>query len=80
MSHATTVRVSPETNEKLNKLAERLGSSKRTVIDQALAALEKQLFWEGWDEEAAAYLATHESLEERERESFAGTHRDGLNQ
>jgi hypothetical protein len=40
-------------------------------------ALEKQLFWQGWDEEATAYLAAHGEREERERESFAGTLRDG---
>jgi predicted transcriptional regulator len=80
MSQATTVRISVETNERLNRLAQRLGSNKRAVIDQALDALEKQLFWQGWDEEATAYLTVCGEIEERERENFAGTLRDRLDQ
>jgi predicted transcriptional regulator len=80
MSQGRTVRIDIETNERLNKLAQRLGSNKREVIEQALDAPEKQLFWQGWDEEAAAYLAAHGEREERERGSFAGTLRDGINQ
>ncbi len=80
MSEAMSISVSVETDEKLNRLAQRLGANRRSVIDQALAALEKQLFWEGWDQEAAGYLGAHGPLEERERERFAGTLRDGLDQ
>lgn len=80
MSQAPSIRVSVETNEKLNRLAQRLGANKRAVIDQALAALESQLFWVGWDEEAAAHLDAYGPLEERERERFAGAVRDGLDQ
>jgi len=80
MTQATTVRISVETNERLSRLAQRLGSNKRAVLDQALDALEKQLFWEGWDEETTAYLSAYGETEERERESFAGTLRDGLDQ
>ena len=80
MSEAMSISVSVETDEKLNRLAQRLGANRRSVIDQALAALEKQLFWEGWDQEAANYLGVHGPLEERERERFAGTLRDGLDQ
>lgn len=75
-----TVRISPETNERLTKLAQRLGSNKRTIINQALDALEKRLFWNDWDEEATAYLAAYGQLEERERASFAGTNQDGFDQ
>jgi hypothetical protein len=80
MPQTMTVRISPETNERLTKLAQRLGANKRTIINQALDALERQLFWNGWDEEATAYLSSYGQLEERERATFAGTNQDGFDQ
>ena len=52
-------------------------SSQQEVIDLALDKLEESLFWEGFGEEARAYLKAYPQ-EENERRRYAGTSADGL--
>jgi hypothetical protein len=47
------------------------------VIDRALDQLEYKVFWEGFEEEAKAYLASHPK-ERAERDRYAGTSSDGM--
>ena len=54
-------------------------ASQEEVVRMALDKFEESLFWEGFEEKAAAYLkASPEEDEERAR--FAGTLADGLEQ
>ena len=52
-------------------------SRKQDVIDKALDQLEHKVFWEGFEEEAKAYLASHPK-ERAERNRNAGTSSDGM--
>lgn len=52
-------------------------SSQQEVIDRELDQLEQTLFWEGFEQEAKAYLAAYRQ-EETHRTSYAGTSGDGL--
>jgi len=47
-------------------------SSQQDVIDLARDKLEHSLFWEGFEEEARAYLAAYPQ-ERNERDRYAGT-------
>jgi hypothetical protein len=51
--------------------------SQQEAIDRALEKLEHSLFWEGFEEEARAYLAAYPQ-ERNERDWFAGTSTDGM--
>jgi hypothetical protein len=52
-------------------------SSQQDVIDLALDKLEHSLFWEGFEEEARAYLAAYPQ-ERNERDRYAGTSADRM--
>jgi len=70
MQNTFTVQVSRRTHRRLSHLSKRLGESPEEVIARGLDAVERELFWEGGDEEAAAYLERYGELEAKERESF----------
>ena len=75
---SSSIRVSSQTRRRISQIARRLhASSQQDVIDRALDALEHRLFWEGFDEEAKAYLEQypHEMLERRKFGQVSG---DGL--
>ena len=74
----SSIRVSPSTRKRVAALAVKLkASSQQDVIDQALDQLEHRVFWEGFEEEAKAYLASYPK-ERSERDRFAGTSSDGM--
>jgi hypothetical protein len=52
-------------------------SSQQDVIDLALDELEHSLFWEGFEEEARAYLAAYPQ-ERNKRDQYAGTSADRM--
>jgi hypothetical protein len=52
-------------------------SNQQDVIDRAIAQLEHRVFWEGFEEEAKAYLASYPK-EHAERDRYAGTSSDGV--
>ena len=51
--------------------------SQREAVDRALDKLEHSLFWEGFEEEARAYLAAYPQ-ERSERDRYAGTSADRI--
>ena len=74
----SSIRVSPRTRRRVGQLACRLGAgTHQQVIDDALDALERRLFWEGFDQEAKEYLERYPA-ESLERESFGHAAADGL--
>jgi hypothetical protein len=53
----SSIRVSSLIRKRVGHLARRLkDSSQEEVIEQALDALERGMFWQGFDSEAEAYL------------------------
>jgi len=75
---SSSIRVSTYTRRRVGHLARRLGAlSNQEVIDKALDALERRLFWEGFDREAREYLARYPE-ETAERERFGCVSADGL--
>jgi predicted transcriptional regulator len=77
-SSGSSIRVSSSTRTRVAALAVKLkASSQQDVIDQALDQLEHRVFWEGFEEEARAYLASHPK-ERAERDRYAGTSSDGM--
>ena len=53
----SSIRVSSVIRRRVRHLARRLkASSQEEVIDRALDALERAMFWQGFDAEAEAYL------------------------
>jgi hypothetical protein len=52
-------------------------SNQQDAIDRALDKLEHSLFWEGFEEEAQAYLAAYPQ-ERNERNRYAGTSADRM--
>ncbi len=75
---SSSIRVSSQLRRRVGHLARRLHtSSQQEVIDRALGALEHQLFWEGFDEEAKAYLEKYPQ-EAVERKRFGQVSGDGL--
>jgi predicted transcriptional regulator len=77
MEAAATIRITKPTHRRLRRLSKTLREPHDKVIARGLDAIERELFWEGWDEEAAAYLERYGKLESEERESFSGTVADG---
>ena len=74
----SSIRVSSSTRKRVALLAVRLkASSQQDVIDRALDQLERKVFWEGFEEEAKAYVASHPQ-EHAERNRYAGTSSDGM--
>jgi hypothetical protein len=74
----SSIRVSATTRKRVARLAVKLkASNQQDVIDQALDQLEQKVFWEGFEEEAKAYLASY-SKERAERDRYAGTSSDGM--
>ena len=74
----SSIRVSATTRKRVARLAVRLkASNQQEVIDQALDQLEHRVFWEGFEEEAKAYLASHPK-ERAERDCYAGTSSVGM--
>jgi predicted transcriptional regulator len=77
-ARGSSIRVSSSTRKRVALLVAKLkASSQQDVIDQALAQLEHRVFWEGFEEEAKAYLASHPK-ERAERNRYAGTSSDGM--
>jgi len=75
---SSSIRVSASTRQRVGDLAVRLKvSSQQDVIDRALDKLEHSLFWEGFEEEARAYLAAYPQ-ERNERDRYAGTSADRM--
>jgi hypothetical protein len=69
----SSIRVSASTRRRVGDLAVKLkASSQQDVIDRALDKLEHGLFWDGFEEEAQAYLAAY-PREQDERNRYAGT-------
>jgi hypothetical protein len=74
----SSIRVSSTTRKRVIDLAVKLkASNQEEVIDRALDQLEQTLFWEGFDEEAKAYLTSYPE-ERAERDRYAGTASDGM--
>ena len=74
----SSIRVSSSTRKRVAVLVTKLkASSQQDVIDRALDQLERRVFWEGFEEEARAYLAVHPK-ERVERHRYAGTSSDGM--
>jgi hypothetical protein len=74
----SSIRVSSSTRKRVAVLVTKLkASSQQDVIDRALDQLERRVFWEGFEEEAKAYLAAHPK-ERAERHRYAGTSSDGM--
>jgi hypothetical protein len=74
----SSIRVSATTRKRVADLAVKLkASNQQDVIDQALDQLEQRVFWEGFEEEAKAYLTTY-PREREERDRYAGTSSDGM--
>jgi len=74
----SSIRVSPLTRKRVGELVVRLkAASQQEVLERALDSLEHRLFWEGFAEEARAYLAAYPQ-ERNERKRFAGTSADGI--
>jgi hypothetical protein len=66
----SSIRVSSVIRKRVGHLARRLkASSQEEVIDRALDALERAMFWEGFDGEAEAYLNKYPQ-EMTERNTF----------
>ena len=75
---SSSIRVSASTRKRVGDLAVKLEvSSQQDVIDRALDKLEHSLFWEGFEEEARAYLAAYPQ-ERNERDRYAGTSADRM--
>jgi predicted transcriptional regulator len=74
MAGATSsIRVSAATRKRVGQLASHLHvSSQEEVLELALRRLEREVFWEGFDQEACAYLEAHPG-EQAERASYSGT-------
>jgi len=74
----SSIRVSAATRKRVADLAVKLkASNQQDVIDQAINQLEHRVFWEGFEEEAKAYLASYPK-ERAERDRYAGTSSDGV--
>lgn len=77
-SSSSSIRVSSHTRRRVSELARRMrASSQQEVIERALDRLERQLFWEGFDEEATAYLNAYPG-EGSERDKYGRISGDGL--
>jgi len=75
---ASSIRVSSRVRRKVVQLARRLrASSQQEVVERALDTLEHRLFWEGFDDEAQAYLEKYPK-ETKERRRFGRLSADGL--
>jgi hypothetical protein len=73
-----SIRVSSSIRKRVGDLAVLLkATSQQEVIDRALNQLEHTLFWEGFEEEAKAYLAAYPQ-ELRDRKRYGGTSADGM--
>jgi predicted transcriptional regulator len=74
----SSIRVSAATRKRVADLAVKLkASNQQDVIDQAIDQLEHRVFWEGFEEEAKAYLESYPK-ERAERDRYAGTSSDGV--
>jgi len=74
----SSIRVSAATRKRVADLAVKLkASNQQDVIDQAINQLEHRVFWEGFEEEAKAYLASYPK-ERAERDRYAGSSSDGV--
>jgi hypothetical protein len=77
-SSGSSIRVSAATRKRVADLVVKLkASNQQDVIDRALEQLEHRVFWEGFEEEAKAYLASYPK-ERAERDRYAGTSSDGV--
>ena len=77
-SSGSSIRVSATTRKRVALLAVKLkASNQQDVVDRALDQLEDKVFWEGFEEEAEAYLASYPK-ERAERDRYAGTSSDGM--
>lgn len=47
---STTIRVSQQTRDAVNRIRERTGESTDSVLEKALAAYEESIFWRRWHE------------------------------
>jgi len=77
VAETATLRVSASTRRRVTHLATTLGQTQDTVIARGLAAIEQDLFWEGWNEEASSCLRIHGARESQERRHFSGPTADG---
>lgn len=56
----SSIRVSSHTRKRVVELARRMrAANQQELIERALDRLERQLFWEGFEEEATAYLKAY---------------------
>jgi hypothetical protein len=77
-SSGSSIRVSATTRKRVALLAVKLKAcNQQDVVDRALDQLEDKVFWEGFEEEAEAYLASYPK-ERTERDRYAGTSSDGM--
>ncbi len=77
---SATVRINPESHRKLKSLAEELGASMPTVLEQAIEALRRQWFLE---QASQAYGELRRdkkawAAEQAERKAWDKTLKDGL--
>ena len=73
----SSIRVSSVIRNRVGSLARRLRASQEEVIGQALDALERAMFWQGFDSEVEAYLKKHPQ-ELAERNTFGQVLGDGM--
>ncbi|MCE5239336.1 toxin-antitoxin system protein [bacterium] len=76
----TSVRISATTHGKLRALADQLGQSLGTTLDEAVKCYERDLFFRTLDAQYAALQADETTWQEylREQEEWDVTLRDGL--
>jgi predicted transcriptional regulator len=77
---STTVRVSDRTRQRVAAMAATTGQQMQTIIDEAVEAYERELFWRGFE---AGYEQLADDAEawdevEAERSAQAPALRDGL--
>lgn len=70
---STTVRVSEDTKERLASLAKRLGKRQQAVLEEAVAAYEREHFWQQVDERYAELRRDPAAWADIERERTAET-------
>jgi predicted transcriptional regulator len=77
---STTLRVSEETRRRVADIAAATGRQMQAVVDDAVLAYERSLFWDSFEEGYRRLAADAEQWAEvqRERQAEAPTLRDGL--
>ncbi len=80
MSTSTTLRVSTELHDRIAHLAKSRGQRMQDIIDQAIDAWERALFWDEFDASVERLRADPQAWAEElaERKLWEATLKDGL--